>query len=227
MPANLYLAPGPAGVPAATVELAAGELLFLAPSGATPSVSALRAAVRRLAVQAEPGPGGVVKFSAAELAAEHGKAIAHVQHGQTVVYCARDDIADAAVLTAMTALASRAVAVAAARLAGEITRVHVGVVSCDDIPAEIHPAVCLLRSDDIELIACADLITPALAEAMTCVASTPILASANASRRARPASGLPTALGAGPDCGRPWPAPQRANRRGLVRVPDCHGRCGI
>lgn len=203
MSANLYLATAPAGVPAATVGLSPGELLFLAPPGDTPSVSALRATVRRLAVQAEPGPPGAVRFAAAELGAEHGKAIAHVRHGQIVVYCDHDDITGNAV-AAMTVLASRAVAVAAARLAGEITGVRVRAISCSEIPDEIHPAVCLLRASDIELIVCADLITPALAEALTCVAGTPILAAANASRRPAVIAGVPR-----PRC-RPGLRPGRA-----------------
>jgi hypothetical protein len=156
--------PGPSP---ARVEAGPGEWVFALPPGEPPPASALRAAVRRLSSQPGPVPAGPVAFVAAELpGTEYGRVLAHWHDGRLVVYCARGDLASGGA-AAVTAVLS-----AAAPLASGITGIRFAAAGHDAmLAAAIHPAVCVAHPAGLTLAVCADLLTPALAAALTRLAA--------------------------------------------------------
>lgn len=170
---GLHPDPENAGSPpepqAGSLQLSPGEWVFYVhePGNEDPSRETVRAAVRDLAGQAGPEPGCPVTFRLARPARQLGLAVLHCRHGHAVAYCSPAHMAGTAA-AAMTAVAARA---ASALQGRAVTAIRLTAAGHDELPPPLHPAACYVRGTEVTGAVCTGILTPAMAGALTAVAS--------------------------------------------------------
>lgn len=116
-----------------------------------------------------PGPGGPVTFRLADHARlEPGRPVLHYRHRRAVVYCHPDDV-DGYTAAVLGVLASH-VTVLAGSLA-DIPSVKFSLAARDDLPETLQPAACFMHGPTAVIRVCADVLSPGLAEAASCLAT--------------------------------------------------------
>jgi hypothetical protein len=135
----------------------------LMPHRGAPPGQDMRDALRALAAR-EPPPGcALVPVSAAALPQAAPGALLHCRRGRAVIYCDRGEVCETAAAGIGLVVGRILTGLAAPGAAEGPLSASVDLAEHEALPRMLHPAACCMRSADITLTVCRNLMSPRLA----------------------------------------------------------------